>query len=192
VRVCSCGVCGMSRVPAGIRRRVDPVRPGKRAGVSADAGGTGVAQPADAGCGARAAGVTRVGASRFGAILEQRGAGIVRARSGLGGPSRNFIMQAEPRTTSRRWGRGVVRGLGFDERDRDGGPRVVVVSEGMARVLWPGKDALGECVGSGEPDSPCSEVIGVAEDARLRCSTMPGSLRTTSRLAVRQSNGIRR
>jgi ABC-type antimicrobial peptide transport system permease subunit len=62
----------------------------------------------------------------------------------------------------------VVRGRAFDERDREGGPRVVVVSEGMARVLWPGKDALGECIRIGERDAPCSHVIGVAEDARLR------------------------
>ena len=54
-----------------------------------------------------------------------------------------FIMQAGTEDYFATMGTRVVRGRAFDERDREGGPRVVVVSEGMARVLWPGKDALG-------------------------------------------------
>jgi ABC-type antimicrobial peptide transport system permease subunit len=43
---------------------------------------------------------------------------------------------------------------------------VVVVSEAMARVLWPGKDALGQCI---QVDNmPCATVIGIAEDANQR------------------------
>ena len=79
-----------------------------------------------------------------------------------------FIMQAGTEDYFATMGTRVVRGRAFDERDREGGPRVVVVGEGMARVLWPGKDALGECIRIGERDAPCSDVIGVAEDARLR------------------------
>ena len=79
-----------------------------------------------------------------------------------------FIMQAATDDYFATMGTRVVRGRQFDERDREGGARVVVVSEGMARTLWPAKDALGECVRIGERDAPCSEVIGVAEDSRLR------------------------
>jgi predicted permease len=79
-----------------------------------------------------------------------------------------FILQAGTEDYFATMGTRVVRGRAIDGRDREGGARVVVVSEGMARTLWPGKDALGECVRIGEKDAPCSEVIGVAEDARLR------------------------
>ena len=45
---------------------------------------------------------------------------------------------------------------------------VMVVSQLMADLLWPGESALGKCVhmGRDEEDPPCSEVIGVAEDSR--------------------------
>ena len=80
----------------------------------------------------------------------------------------HFILQAGTGEYFATMGTRVVRGRAFDQRDREGGARVVVVSEGMARTLWPGKAALGECVRIGDRDAPCSEVIGVAEDSRLR------------------------
>jgi ABC-type antimicrobial peptide transport system permease subunit len=42
---------------------------------------------------------------------------------------------------------------------------VVVVSESMARVLWTGRDALGECLRIHADTMPCRTVIGIAEDA---------------------------
>src|SRR5690606_38437695 len=33
-----------------------------------------------------------------------------------------------------------------------------------ARALWPGRDALGECVRIGEGSVPCTTVVGIAED----------------------------
>jgi predicted permease len=80
----------------------------------------------------------------------------------------NFILQAGTEDYFATMGTRVVRGRAFDARDREGGARVMVVSEGMARTLWPGKDALGECVRISKADAPCNEVIGVAEDSRLR------------------------
>lgn len=62
----------------------------------------------------------------------------------------------------------VLRGRAFDASDRAGTPRVAVVSEGMAKVLWPGQEAIGQCmkVGGARPDTmPCTTVIGIAEDA---------------------------
>ncbi len=59
----------------------------------------------------------------------------------------------------------VLRGRGFSAEDRAGAPRVAVVSEAMGRVLWPGKDPLGECFRVGADTMPCTTVVGVAEDA---------------------------
>jgi putative ABC transport system permease protein len=62
----------------------------------------------------------------------------------------------------------VVRGRPFTAQDRAGTPRVAVVSESMARVLWPGRDALGQCMRVGADTMPCTTVIGIAEDAIQR------------------------
>ncbi|MGQ0737025.1 MAG: FtsX-like permease family protein, partial [Acidobacteriota bacterium] len=68
----------------------------------------------------------------------------------------------------------LLRGRGFTDADGSGSTPVAVVSEGMARVLWPGHDALGQCihVNDGPPDpaageaanGPCRVVVGVAEE----------------------------
>jgi putative ABC transport system permease protein len=59
----------------------------------------------------------------------------------------------------------ILRGRAFGPEDRAGAPRVAVVSEGMARALWPGKDALGQCMRVQADTMPCTTVIGIAEDA---------------------------
>jgi putative ABC transport system permease protein len=59
----------------------------------------------------------------------------------------------------------VLRGRPFGAEDRAGAPRVVVISEGMARVLWPGREALGQCMRIDADTMPCTTVIGIAEDA---------------------------
>ena len=59
----------------------------------------------------------------------------------------------------------VLRGRPFGAEDRAGAPRVVVVSEGMARVLWPGREALGQCMRIDADTMPCTTVVGIAEDA---------------------------
>jgi putative ABC transport system permease protein len=59
----------------------------------------------------------------------------------------------------------ILRGRPFGPEDREGAPRVVVVSQSMANVLWPGRDALGQCIRVGANTNPCSTVIGIAEDA---------------------------
>jgi putative ABC transport system permease protein len=66
------------------------------------------------------------------------------------------------------FGTRVIRGRPFGAEDRATAPRVAVVSEAMARVLWPGKDALGQCMHVGADTMPCTTVIGVAEDAVQR------------------------
>jgi len=59
----------------------------------------------------------------------------------------------------------ILRGRPFGPEDRSGTPRVMVVSEGMARTLWPGQEALGQCVRVRADTMPCTTVIGIAEDA---------------------------
>ena len=67
----------------------------------------------------------------------------------------------------------ILRGRAITADDRLGTPRVAMVNETMARVYWPGEDPIGKCllvdVESGEdapPEPPCSEVVGVVENAR--------------------------
>jgi predicted permease len=71
----------------------------------------------------------------------------------------------------------VVRGRGFTETERSADAAVAVVSEGVARQLWPGRDAVGQAVrlepdtnrnqpeiGDVPPVSRSLVVVGVARD----------------------------
>jgi predicted permease len=58
----------------------------------------------------------------------------------------------------------IVRGRGFTADDRRGAPNVVVVSESMARTVWPRQDAIGQCMRFGADTMPCTTVVGIAED----------------------------
>ena len=64
------------------------------------------------------------------------------------------------------------RGRSFDDRDAEGAPGVVIVSESMARRSWPGRDPLGQRLKLPLPGTPYDQawltVIGVAGDARYR------------------------
>jgi putative ABC transport system permease protein len=67
----------------------------------------------------------------------------------------------------------IVRGRGFTDADKEGAPGVVVVSQTMARKLWPKADALGQCIRIGADSVPCSIVIGVAANIVDRELTDP-------------------
>jgi putative ABC transport system permease protein len=59
----------------------------------------------------------------------------------------------------------IVRGRAISETDVDGAPRVAVVGESMAAILWPGEQAIGRCFKVGLTASvPCTTVVGVAAD----------------------------
>ncbi len=73
----------------------------------------------------------------------------------------------------------LLKGRVFDSRDGTGAPLVVVVSETMARTIWPGQDPIGRCIrigySPGESPSlqasaslPCRDVVGIVADARQR------------------------
>jgi putative ABC transport system permease protein len=59
----------------------------------------------------------------------------------------------------------IVRGRGIEAGDGAIAPGVVVVSSAMERLLWPGKNAIGQCVEI-EADRACRYVVGVAEDIK--------------------------
>lgn len=59
----------------------------------------------------------------------------------------------------------IVRGRGFEDADtRPGAPPVAIVNERIARRVWPGEDPVGRCMQTGEKDSPCYEIVGIAQD----------------------------
>jgi ABC-type antimicrobial peptide transport system permease subunit len=64
----------------------------------------------------------------------------------------------------------ILRGRALDNRDRAGAPLVTVLSEAMARALWRGRDALGQCLyigdatGRNAAGAPCTTVVGIAEN----------------------------
>lgn len=59
----------------------------------------------------------------------------------------------------------LLRGRDFTESDRDGAPRVAIVSESMARHFFGTTDVVGARFGYGTP--PEFEVVGVTADARV-------------------------
>ena len=64
------------------------------------------------------------------------------------------------------------RGRLFDERDREGAPRVAVVNESMARRLFSGQDPLGKHLGNTKTDY--FEIVGVVADVRHQDATKDG------------------
>ena len=82
-----------------------------------------------------------------------------------------FLLQTGSPDYFRTVGTRILRGRAFDAHDGPTSARVLVVGEGMANALWPGRDPLGRCVRIGADTAPCSTVIGVAEDMRLRSLT---------------------
>jgi putative ABC transport system permease protein len=57
-------------------------------------------------------------------------------------------------------------GRDFTANDVAGAPRVTIVSEAMARRLWPARSAIGQCLLIDSDSLPCARVVGVAEDVR--------------------------
>jgi predicted permease len=60
----------------------------------------------------------------------------------------------------------VLAGRSFLESDRQGAPKVMVVTRTMARVTWGSANPIGQCVRVGGAAEPCTVVVGVIEDVR--------------------------
>ncbi len=76
----------------------------------------------------------------------------------------SFTYQQTTPDYFRTMGTRILRGRGIEESDRAGTEKVVVVSQGMAGALWPGKEAIGKCIRIGSDTTPCVTVVGIAED----------------------------
>ena len=78
----------------------------------------------------------------------------------------NFQLQAVSPEYFATMGTRLVRGRGIERSDIAGSQRVLVVSEAMAKAIWPGQDAIGKCARIDADTVPCSYVVGIAENIR--------------------------
>jgi putative ABC transport system permease protein len=62
----------------------------------------------------------------------------------------------------------MLRGEDFGAGSDAAAPPSIVVNDAMAKLAWPGRSAIGECVRFGARTHPCYRVIGVVETARER------------------------
>ncbi|MEO7999350.1 MAG: FtsX-like permease family protein, partial [Gemmatimonadaceae bacterium] len=60
----------------------------------------------------------------------------------------------------------IVSGRAFASNDVQGAPLVAVVNEAMARIAWPGKNPLGQCL-TFYRTNVCRTVVGVVQDAHI-------------------------
>jgi len=60
----------------------------------------------------------------------------------------------------------ILRGRGITEQDTPNAPKVAVVSDAMGKVLWPGKDPIGQCMKVSADTMPCTYVVGIAENIK--------------------------
>jgi len=61
----------------------------------------------------------------------------------------------------------------------------------MAKALWPGKDPLGQCVKLGNDTTPCTYVVGVAENIKARSLTRTRDVLLSLRCAIQSGVGQR-
>ncbi|MGH7522761.1 MAG: FtsX-like permease family protein, partial [Gemmatimonadales bacterium] len=60
----------------------------------------------------------------------------------------------------------IIAGRGIGIQDAAGAPPVMVVSESMAKALWPHASAIGQCVLNRRDPPVCTTVVGVSEDIK--------------------------
>ena len=65
-------------------------------------------------------------------------------------------------------GLGILTGRAFESADDGvGAAPVTILSESMARAIWPDESAVGRCIFVGsEPETPCTLIVGVVENHR--------------------------
>ena len=80
-------------------------------------------------------------------------------------------------------------GREFDQRDRIGSPPVVIISDQLARAVWPNANPIGKRIRLLGRDT-WHEVIGVVEDVRHNPNTGP-AVQPTVHMAVQQNPAFR-
>jgi putative ABC transport system permease protein len=78
----------------------------------------------------------------------------------------NFTLNAVTPDYFATLGTHIIRGRGIGPQDIARAPGAMVVSEAMARVLWPGKEPIGQCVKVDVDTVPCTYVVGIAENIK--------------------------
>jgi predicted permease len=61
----------------------------------------------------------------------------------------------------------ILSGRGIREEDGPDSPQVAIISESMARQLWPGESPIGHRIRMGRARPVDREIVGVAEDIRI-------------------------
>ena len=80
-----------------------------------------------------------------------------------GGPYLNAVRPGYFATMGTR----LIRGRPFtDADDAPNAPGVAIVNETLARLVWPGRDPIGECIRVGADTMPCMTIVGIAENSR--------------------------
>ena len=62
----------------------------------------------------------------------------------------------------------ILEGRDFDERDQPKTPRVAIVNQRMAEMLWPGESAVGKRIFIGNESRDSLEVVGVVKTGKYR------------------------
>jgi len=79
----------------------------------------------------------------------------------------------------------ILQGRDFTNGDVAAAPHVVVINESLARLWWPGVSAIGKCMRIGGDTMPCSEIVGITENARRQTLIEDQSLQYFVPLAQR-------
>jgi predicted permease len=74
----------------------------------------------------------------------------------------SFVLQAASPAYFQTMGTPLLRGRGILVSDATTSEPVMVVSDSMAKTLWPDRDPIGECIRVGAATEPCRRVVGVA------------------------------
>ncbi|HEX4684902.1 MAG TPA: FtsX-like permease family protein, partial [Gemmatimonadaceae bacterium] len=84
-----------------------------------------------------------------------------------------FTLQAGTPDYFATMGTRIIRGRGLTIADAEHAPKVMVVSQSMAKKIWPGADPIGKCVRMNADTMPCFTVVGIAEDTRAEKLSEP-------------------
>jgi putative ABC transport system permease protein len=91
----------------------------------------------------------------------------------------------------RAMGIALRRGRAFSAADREGAPRVALVSETAASRFWPGEDPVGKRLSlGGDPGEPWVEVVGVVADVRHTALGVPPAVELYIPFAQYPSSGM--
>jgi predicted permease len=68
-----------------------------------------------------------------------------------------------------------LKGRGFTEQDNSSGPGVVIISQSVARTLWPGEDPLGQRLTMEDEPKPKDwlTIVGIVDDVRQHLTGQP-------------------